>query len=344
MTAKMPIALLSLSFSLSGCAKDYSLAPPADSEQIIVMVKVPKELVAETMQVKYRSTLCTFTDRHASGEPYQRDSYQSTDIQPVRQGQSDLYEAKLSVNGGGACQWRLSNVTFGVTYGDTARFGENVIPGGGGGVVVVFDHNNSPRGSTGKEVEGNLTIKKEYYPWISETFIGGYRKYVSLAGEGDIYLGYQALTARKVYFEPVLHTDFVVNSEGPKVHKIGSFTKFTYPDGSLVSDGEWRPNFLKLQTIRTGRARDCFVPGRYDKCPDRRPQLLPDWHPESDKPGYGRYVIVDEWGNPLRPFAYRLVGQDGQIYQGRSGANGRTEPLPDSAHPLRKVEFPVDKW
>jgi hypothetical protein len=344
MTAKMPIALLSLLFSLSGCAKDYSLAPPADSEQVTVTVKVPKELVAETMQVMYRSTLCRFTDRHASGEPYQRDGYQSTDIQPMRQGQSDLYEAKLAVNGGGACQWRLSNVTFGVAYAEPTRFGENVRYGAGGGVVVVFDHNNSPRGSTGIEIEGDLRIRKDYYPWVDEDFLGGYRKRVSLAGEGDIYLGYQALTARKVYFEPVLHSDFVLYSAGPKVKKKGNYTTYTYPDGSVVADGEWHPDFLRLQTIRTGRPRDCFDSWRYDRCPDRRPQLLPDWLPESDKPGYGHYVIVDEWGDELRAFAYRLVGQDGQIYQGKSGTNGRTELLPDSVHPLRKVDFPVDKW
>ncbi|WP_256590907.1 MULTISPECIES: hypothetical protein [unclassified Pseudomonas] len=179
---------------------------------------------------------------------------------------------------------------------------------------------------------------------MSENFLGGYKKWISLAGRGDIYLSYQALTARKVYFEPVLYSDYVVSSEGTKVHKIGSFAKFIYPDGSVVADGKWRPDFLKLQTIRTGRHRDCFTPGRYANCPDRRPQLLPDWQPEPDNPGYGHYVIVDEWGNKLRAFSYRLVGQDGQIFQGKSGANGRTKPLPASAHPLREIQFPVEVW
>jgi hypothetical protein len=344
MIGKMPIALLSLLFSLSGCTKDYSLAPPADSEQITVTVKVPYELVAETMQVMYRSTLCTFTDHTASGRPYQRDGYQSLDIQPLRQGQSDLYEAKLAVNGGGACQWRLSNVIFGVTYGDTARFGENVTPGGGGGVVVIFDHRNSPRGGADVEVDGDLIIKKEYYPWVKENFLGGYRKRVSLAGEGDIYLSYQALQARKVYFEPVLHSDFVLYSTGPKVKKKGNYTAYTYPDGITVADGKWHPNFLRLQTIRTGRASDCFTVGRYANCPDRRPHLLPDWLPEPGKPGYGRYVVADEWGNTLPSYFYRLIGENGQVFQGLTERNGRTEPLPNSANPLRKAEFPERAW
>jgi hypothetical protein len=250
MIKKMPVAILTLCVSLSGCAKDQSLAPPLDGESITVTVKVPKELVAETLQVMYRSTLCTFTDHSAFGEAYQRDGYQRTDLQLVREGQSDRYVAKLPIDGGGACQWRLSNVTFGVAYGDSTRFGEGVSYGAGGGVVVIFDHNNSPRGGADIKVEGDLTIRKDYYPWVKESFLGGYRKRVSLAGEGDIYVMYQALQARQVYFEPVLHSDFLVTSEGTKVHKIGSFIKFSYPDGTTVADGRSQPDFRKLQAIR----------------------------------------------------------------------------------------------
>jgi len=251
MSHRILVVFFVLFFSLSGCGQDYSLSPPADSEQITVTVKVPKELETETMQVMYRSTFCTFTDHSASGKPYERDGYQRIDIQPVRQGQSDLYEARLAVNGGGSCQWRLSNVTFGVTYANPSQFGENVSFGTGGGVVVVFDNNNSPRGGTGIKVDGDLTIKKDYYPWIKENFLGGYSKRINLAFEGSNYLSYQALGARQVYFEPVLHADFVVYSVGPRVKKEGNYTTITYPNGSVETDGRWGPNIRKLQAIRS---------------------------------------------------------------------------------------------
>jgi len=250
MRPTLPAAFITLFFILSGCAKDYSLAPPPDSEQIIVTVKVPKELTAETMQVMYRSTLCTFTDYTASGRPYQRDGHQSVDIQPERQGQSDLYEAKLAVDGGGVCRWRLSNVTFGVTYENPESFGESVSSGAGGGVVVVFDQNNSPRGGTGIPIEGDVTINKDYYPWLKEAFLGGYSKRISLVGEGGIYLSYQALKARRVYFEPVLHSKLTVYSVQPKIKKNGNHTSFIYPDDSISADGRSSPNFRKLQAIR----------------------------------------------------------------------------------------------
>ena len=247
---KIFIPLFILCTSLSGCAKDYSLAPPANSEQIAVIVKVPDQLAAETMQVMYRSKICTFINRTASGVAYKRDGYRKIDIQPVRRGESDLYEAKLAVDGGGACQWRLSNVTFGVVYEDPTIFGENVTFGAGGGVVVVFDNNNSPRGGTGIKVDGDLTIKKDYYPWVSESFLVRYTKRISLMGEGDIYLGYQALHAKTVYFEPVLHSGFVIRSVGPKEKKTGNYAAYTLPDGSVIADGRWETKFSKLQAIR----------------------------------------------------------------------------------------------
>jgi len=250
MIKKIPIVIVAMLISLSGCAKDYGLAPPADSEKVTVTVKLPKELTNEVMQVVYRSTICTFTDHTAMGKPYQRDEYQRTDIWPVRQGQSDLYRAELPMDGGGACQWHLSNVTFGVVYADPTRFGESVVVGGGGGIVVIFDHNNSPRGGADFKIDGDLMIKKDYYPWLKENFLDGYVKRISLAGEASLYLKYQALQARQVFFEPILHSNYLVTSEGTKIHKVGSFIKFTYPDGTVVADGSHNPDLRKLQAIR----------------------------------------------------------------------------------------------
>ncbi|MFL6967536.1 hypothetical protein ACJ6X8_15000 [Pseudomonas alvandae] len=250
MIKKIPLAIMTTVVSLSGCAKDYSLAPPADSEKVTVTVKVPKDLTARPMQVIYRSTICTFTDHTAMGKPYQRDDYQRTDIWPVRQGQGDLYRAELPMDGGGACQWRLSNVTFGVAYATPTPFGENVTYRAGGGVVVIFDRNNSPRGGADFNVEGDLIIKKDYYPWIDEEFLGPYKKTVSLAGEGNIYLSYRAVQAQAVHFEPILHSSYVVYSAGPNIKRKGNHTTFTYPDGSTVADGRAKPDFTKLQAIR----------------------------------------------------------------------------------------------
>ncbi|WP_122857019.1 hypothetical protein [Pseudomonas viridiflava] len=244
------VAGTTLLISLSGCAKDYGLAPPVGGEKITVTIKVPKDLKAENMRVMYRSPVCTFTGHTGNWVAYKREGYQKLDLEPLRVGESDLYEAKLPVDGGGACQWRLSNVTFGVAYEKPEQFGDGITYGAGGGVVVVFDHNKPSRSGSSIEVDGDLTIKKDYYPWVSETFLGQYTHHINLMGEGDIYLGYKALKAKSIYFEPVLHSHFILYSVEPKEKKKGNYTAFTFPDGSVVADGRPNSKFLKLEAIR----------------------------------------------------------------------------------------------
>ena len=247
---RLPIVLCALFFSLSGCRQDYSLSPPADSEKITVTVKLPKELKTETMWVMYRSATCKSIGTGASGQRTERDGHHSIYKDFERQGQSDLYQVELPKDGGGACRWHLANVTFGVEYADPMRFGEKVTSGIGGGVVVIFDNNNSPRGGADIKVQGDLMIRKDYYPWVDEEFLGSYKKTINLTSEGDMYLSYQAIQARMVYFEPVLHSEFLVRSAGPREKKKGNHTAFTYPDGSVTADGRSKPNFRKLQAIR----------------------------------------------------------------------------------------------
>lgn len=63
-----------------------------------------------------------------------------------------------------------------------------------GGIVVIFDHNDSPMGGTDIEVGGDLMVKKNFYPWLSEDFIGDYKRDVSLLGaEVDIALSIESL-------------------------------------------------------------------------------------------------------------------------------------------------------
>lgn len=114
----------------------------------------------------------------------------------------------------------------------------------------MFDRNNSPHGGATFKVDGDLNIKKDYYPWLSEAFMGGYRKKISLTNDAYMYLKYQALQAQSIYFEPVLHTDFMVSSVQSREKKKGNHTAFTYPDGQVVADGSTKPSFRKLQALR----------------------------------------------------------------------------------------------
>ncbi|MCP1446152.1 hypothetical protein J3D54_005284 [Pseudomonas sp. GGS8] len=246
-----------LLFSLGGCALNRGFSPPPGGEQVSMTVKVPQNLAAEPMQVIYRSEKCPIKRSGPDWSSYEEDGYLATTVQPQRQGQSDVYEAKLPINGGSSCQWQLSNVTFGVTYANTTHFGENVKAGPGGGVIVMFDQHLPQQRSAFEptiKVSGDVLIRQDYYPWVSEHFIGGHEKLAWLVGEGEIYSYYRVKNARKVAFEPLLHADYVVYSVGPKVKKEGNHNQFTYSDGSVVVGGS-DPSFEKLQAIRLGQSR-----------------------------------------------------------------------------------------
>jgi len=244
-------------FSLHGCAQNQSFSPAPGGEEVSITVKVPQNLAAEPMRVMYRSEKCPIKRSGADWSTYEEDGYLSTTIEPQQLGRSDLYEAKLPVNGAGKCRWKLSNVTFGVTYSKTAHFGENVKSGPGGGVIVMFDQHLPQQRSAFEptmQVSGDLLIKKDYYPWVNEQFLIRHETLVWLVGQGEMYSYYRALTARKVIFEPTVYADHVVYSVGPKVHKKGNRNRYTYSDGSVVMGGS-DPSFKKLQAIRLGQSQ-----------------------------------------------------------------------------------------
>lgn len=249
---KISMSAFVLVTSLSGCAQDYSMAPPRDGEKVTISLKVPKELEPEVMRVMYRSAKCPRITHDGDGRPETIEGYNSFEVSLHRNGADNLYRTDLFVDGGGACEWRLSNVVFGVTYRVPNSFGENVLTGAGGEIVVVFDHNDPQLRLPGaRTVLGrDLKILKDYYPWINERFTGGYVKRASLCAENGGDITYIAREARNIDFEPVLHPDYVVTSIAPRKHAFGEYIKFYYPDGTVESDGRSVPNFQKMQKIR----------------------------------------------------------------------------------------------
>lgn len=246
-------ALLFLLLTLiGGCAKDYSMSPLPDSEKVTITINAPQELAPDVLRVMYRSAKCQRVTHDAHGQPQMLDGNNSYEGRFERSGETGMYHTELFVNGGGACEWRLSNVVFSVVYRTPEKFGESVVSGAGAEVIVVFDHNSpqlivsAPMAVTGSE----LNVVKDFYPWIKESFIRGYIKRVGLSGGDGGNYTYYARQARNVYFEPILHSDFVVSSVAPKKHVVGDFIKFQYPDGAVESDGRSEPNFEKMQKIR----------------------------------------------------------------------------------------------
>ncbi|PJI50756.1 MAG: hypothetical protein CTR55_03020 [Pseudomonas sp.] len=238
-------ATVLLSFSLSGCAQTAVFSPPPNGEQVTVTVKVPKDLAADTMHVMYRSAKCP-SKESADGVPYEIDGFYPIDVEPRQVGQSDLYEAKLARDGGGACQWKLSNVTFGVHYENTAQFGLDAEYAWGGGVIVIFDDNLPQRRSMERitEQSGDITIEKEYYPWVSESFLGGYKKRIIILGRQDVF-SYKSINAKTITFKPTFHSNKTLYSQGPKTKNKDEIPQYTYPNGDTIKTRSG-PSFIKM--------------------------------------------------------------------------------------------------
>lgn len=240
--------LFALSLTISGCAVDREFTFPVGSEKVLVQVKVQEDLVIKPIHVVYRSSECLRESYNAKGEKIYRRGVKVSSLKPEQVGSSGLYQANVPVDGGGGCQWRLSNMTLDVDYKYPEIFGGNARSGSCGGLTVIFDEDNGPRGGPNFEVEGDLHLKEDYYPWLSERFLGGYRKRVNLLGDGDIFLNYKAKNAKVVLFEPVLYLDWNVYSVGPKVKAKGNQGIVTYPDGSTVMGVS--PDHRRMQCLR----------------------------------------------------------------------------------------------
>ncbi len=242
------VAALCLLVSQTGCAQlmNQDLSPPPGGETVSVSVKVPKDLAADTMRVMYRSEKCPITRSDGSGERYEIDGAKATEVVPQRQGMTDIYEAKLAREGGGFCEWKLSNATFGVRYENTSQFGAGVHYGHGGGVIVIFDGDLPQRQSMDGVVvvDGDLEIKKDYFPWLVEIFLYQPKVSINLFGLQDVY-SYRAPKASRIIFAPDVHSKYVVRTVGAQGDEKKSRSKIIYPDGKYTIGG-LRPNFYRL--------------------------------------------------------------------------------------------------
>lgn len=237
-------------FGFSGCGQDFGLMPPKDGEDVFLSVKIQNGFQISSIAAAYRSNKCKVSRRDASFKLYEAGGFQSVEVQALRLGRGDMYEARISKEGGGHCDWRLSNIIFRITHRTLSDFGEDAVEGGGGGVVIVFDDNKAGISGAQIVVEGDLSVAVDYYPWVSEHFIGHYVKYVSLFGVRGSHIMYTAVQARKIHFEPRVHSNYVMRSAGPKEKKEGNYTVYTYPDSSVFADGGFHPSFRKLESIR----------------------------------------------------------------------------------------------
>lgn len=244
-------SLITLTLSLSGCIPNQDLSPPKSGDSLEITLDIPSGLTPMETHVSYHSKICQKKGYSlANGKKFVRDRRQNLILTPKHQEGNKNYKIAVPVDGGGYCQWTLSNIRFGITYQDTEQFGENTYSGTPATVIVRFDEHRTLGGANEKTVVGDLVIEKEFYPWIHESFIGGHKKSINLVGADGTYINFYSPSTRKIHFTPKIHSTYLVTSKGHKEKVIGPHPEFTYPDGRKQREKLGRPNFEKLQTIR----------------------------------------------------------------------------------------------
>jgi hypothetical protein len=250
-------------FSASVFGMDRGLYPVEDGEKVKVVLKLPPKLKADPMRVNYRSSVCKHIRTGSRGHPVELDDFKTMEVIFRLKTESELFYVDVPLDGGGHCKWELSNISFGVAYGDTSEFGEDISYSLPRGQVISFDQRPPlMRSGSVKVVGGDVKITEHYYPWINEEFERGYEKSARLAGEGPTYKNYRAQQAREIYIAAVLHSEFPVYSKAPMVRVGGARKIFTYPDGTSRPENPVKPSFRKLESIRLGLSSEYE---KYDK-------------------------------------------------------------------------------
>lgn len=250
MRTRFFIGVMFVVFTTAGCARNTGFDFPENGDRVMVKVKLQEDLKLRPMKAIYRSSICTDTGYNSNLEPYDYDGYNNIVKSADQVDEGGVHFATFEVDGGGECQWRLSNLTFGVQYKTPERFGSGFLVVGAGGVIVAFDDNAPPLSMRSKIVEGDLEIEQDYYLWVRDRIDRKPRMTVGLFKDEGLSLSYKAKDARVIYFEPSLHSNYVAYSSMREGKSKGYTTLISYPDGSVVEARNGPPDFKKMECIR----------------------------------------------------------------------------------------------
>ncbi|MDE9551563.1 hypothetical protein [Xenorhabdus bovienii] len=242
-------ALLAV-FFIQGCAQNDSFSPPINGEHIHFMATIPDELDALPISAMYRSEICRKERRTANMKSYSVPGFHHATY-PLSIGQPNQVEVSVPQEGGGKCDWKLSNLTFEVKLKDTSTIAHLIKNNFGFKTTFVID-GNAPQEFDGGYIKktGNLNEEIILFPLLRERFLGGRSQSFYLVGEHDV-MTYKMNNGRKIHLNVLYEKNFLSHWQGRKNQDAD--TSMTYPDGTIIYNGDVRPDFDKLMRILESR-------------------------------------------------------------------------------------------
>ncbi|EMD0831229.1 hypothetical protein VP018_003102 [Morganella morganii] len=242
------VPLLLLPVVLTGCTYSTTLAPPTDSRNIHFSATVPVDLESLPLSAMYRSKKCTRTQTSGSGKSYEVLGFNSAKY-PLSVTASGDVTADIPVNGGGYCDWQLSNIKFEVRMKEPQIIESSISDNFGFKTVFITD-NNVPQAFNGGYTshKGDFNESLLLFPFISEYFLGGHKKTIEVIGESDM-LTYRLSGTNNIHLMVVYDKNMVSRWTDVKEKKEGNRTVITYPDGEEERKSKSYPDYKKLLKI-----------------------------------------------------------------------------------------------
>ncbi|QUG74111.1 hypothetical protein GKQ23_03425 [Erwinia sp. E602] len=245
--------LIQIAFLLNGCAQatDRTLSPPSNTAWVNIKIKNPSSYTKPfPLEVLYVSTTCKRELMSMrDGQHYEKVGLNSIKIPLQEKNSSDIWIAKIAKDGGGKCNWKLSEFNLGIEYVNATHLGKGLVPGTAVGATIVFDDNATRNGLFKVSESSEIFLSPAYYPLIQINKRISTSDMLNLFGEKDFMRIKMTSPAKniQVKFNPTLDESKLVKMIAPKEHKVGAFYKIIYPDGSVVFDGTTHPDVNRLK-------------------------------------------------------------------------------------------------
>lgn len=140
-------------------ADDRSLSPPANAGWINIKIKNPSLYTKPfPLEVLYVSTTCNRELMSMrDGQHYEKVGFNQIKIPLQEKNSSGVWIAKIAKDGGGKCNWKLSEFNFGIEYIDVTHLGNGLVPGTAVGATIAFN-DNATKNDLFKTVHGDVNL------------------------------------------------------------------------------------------------------------------------------------------------------------------------------------------
>ncbi|HDF2326860.1 TPA: hypothetical protein PC537_000380 [Morganella morganii] len=249
---KLTVTVLLLPVILTGCAYSTTLSPPADSRNIHFSATVPADLESLPLSAMYRSKKCTRTRTSGSGKSYEVPGFNSAKY-PLSVTASGDVTADIPVNGGGYCDWQLSNIKFEVKLKNPQKIDPEITKNYGFETVFITD-NNAPQVFNGgyNSRNGDFNELLLLFPFIRERAFDKHEKLFFIIGESDT-LTYRLFNNGNIHLTIKYEKNMFSYWSDLVKEKIDKKTYLKYPDGGIEYDSGIFPDYKKLLKIREER-------------------------------------------------------------------------------------------